>query len=82
MKEEIKEILEALKPHDKEFASVKEYPLVLSVKEQKILLDYITNLQDRIDKALDYLEIFVEVDTLLKGDMVQPAINMLKGDDR
>ena len=46
MKEEIKEILEALKPHDKEFASIKEYPLVLNVKEQKILLDYITNLQE------------------------------------
>ena len=48
MKEEIKEILEALKPQDKEFikAGIKEYPLVLSVKEQKILLDYITNLQE------------------------------------
>ena len=48
MEDEIKEILEALKPHDKEFAKagIKEYSLVLSVKEQKILLDYITNLQD------------------------------------
>ena len=46
MNNDIKEILEALKPHNKEFASIKEYPLALSVKEQKILLDYITNLQE------------------------------------
>lgn len=59
MKEEIIEILEALKPHDKEFASIKEYPLALSVKEQKILLDYITNLQDykqRNEKAIEYIK--------------------------
>ena len=48
MNKEIKEILEALKPQDEEFtkAGIKEYPLILSVKEQKILLDYITNLQE------------------------------------
>jgi len=55
MKDEIKEILEALKPQDEEFtkAGIKEYPLVLSVKEQKILLDYITNLQEENSEQLD-----------------------------
>ena len=45
MTTEIKEILEALKPHSD---IVKEYPLTLSIEEQKILLDYITNLQDKL----------------------------------
>ena len=43
MTNEIKEIIEALKPHND---IVKEYPLTLSIEEQKILLDYITNLQE------------------------------------
>jgi len=57
-KEEIKEILEAIKPHDKEFtkAGIKEYSLVLSVKEQKILLDYITNLQKENNKQKEVLD--------------------------
>lgn len=42
MNDEIKEILEALKPHND---IIKEYPLKLSIEEQKLLLDYITNLQ-------------------------------------
>lgn len=47
---DIKEILEALKPQDEEFtkAGIKEYPLSLSIEEQKILLDCITNLQEKI----------------------------------
>lgn len=72
MKEEIKEILDKLYL-DFEKANI-------TAPEYSDLRDYITNLENRIDKALDYLEIFVEVDTLLKGDMVQPAINILKGD--
>ena len=57
MKDEIKEILEALKPQDEEFtkAGIKEYPLVLSVKEQKILLDYITNLQEENKDLKEWL---------------------------
>jgi hypothetical protein len=46
MANEIKEILEALKPHND---IVKEYPLTLSIEEQKLLLDYITNLQEEKD---------------------------------
>ena len=48
LKDEIKEILEALKPQDEEFtkAGIKEYPLYLSRKQQDLLLDYITNLQE------------------------------------
>ena len=45
MSEEVKEILEALKPHND---IIKEYPLKLSVEEQKLLLDYITNLQEQL----------------------------------
>ena len=52
MKDEIKEILEALKPQDEEFtkAGIKKYPLSLSLREQKLLLDYITNLQEENGK--------------------------------
>jgi hypothetical protein len=51
MTNEIKEILETLKSQDEEFtkAGIKEYPLTLSIEEQKILLDYITNLQEEND---------------------------------
>lgn len=52
MTNEIKEILEALKPHND---IVKEYPLTLSIEEQKILLDYITNLQEEI-KEWEYIQ--------------------------
>lgn len=52
MKDEIKEILEALKPQDEEFtkAGIKEYPLYLSRKQQDLLLDYITNLQEENER--------------------------------
>ena len=45
MTEEIKEILEALKPHN----DIKEYPLYLNRKQQDLLYDYIKNLQQKID---------------------------------
>lgn len=41
MNEEIKEILEALKPYN----DIKEYPLYLNRKQQDLLYDYITNPQ-------------------------------------
>lgn len=44
--EEIKEILEALKPHN----DIKEYPLYLNRKQQDLLYDYITNLQQENEK--------------------------------
>jgi hypothetical protein len=46
MTEEIKEILEALKPHN----DIKEYPLYLNRKQQDLLYDYITNLQQENEK--------------------------------
>ena len=52
MNKEIKEILEALKPQDEEFvkAGIKEFPLQLTLKEQKILLDYIIDLQKQLSQ--------------------------------
>lgn len=52
MNEEIKEILEALKPHN----DIKEYPLYLNRKQQDLLYDCITNLQQDLDKANDIIE--------------------------
>lgn len=46
MTEEIKEILEALKPHN----DIKEYPLYLNRKQQDLLYDYITNLQQENER--------------------------------
>lgn len=48
MTEEIKEILEALKPHN----DIKEYPLYLNRKQQDLLYDYITNLQQLYENGL------------------------------
>ncbi len=61
MKNEIKEILEALKPQDEEFtkAGIKEYPLYLSRKQQDLLLDYITNLQEEneeLKNTIDFID--------------------------
>lgn len=47
----VEEILEVLKPHK----DIKEYPLSLTLREQKILLDYITNLQEE-NKRLKELD--------------------------
>lgn len=52
MKDEIKEILEALKPHK----DIKEYPLSLTLREQKILLEHITNLQEENKKLKEIVE--------------------------
>ena len=43
MNNEIKEILDALEVQFKEFTT--DYSLLLTIKQQKVLLDYITNLQ-------------------------------------
>lgn len=56
MTNEIKEILEALKSHND---IVKEYPLTLSIEEQKILLDYITDLQEE-NERLKTTQIFID----------------------
>ena len=62
MNNEIKEILEALKPQDKEFveAGSKEFPLQLTPKEQKILLDYITNLQEENERLKELCDKYEE----------------------
>ena len=53
MAEKIKEIFEALKPHN----DIKEYPLYLNRKQQDLLLDYITNLQQETETLKAKLEI-------------------------
>lgn len=61
MTEEIKEILEALKPHN----NIKEYPLYLNRKQQDLLYDYITNLQrEKSDICKNRLAIAIERDKL------------------
>ena len=74
MKDEIKEILEALKI-DEEDLKVRSsiYPLQLTPKEQKTLSDYITNLQDKIEE----LEQINEEHQLLNG-MLRKENNKLK----
>lgn len=71
MSEEVKEILEALKPHND---IIKEYPLKLSIEEQKLLLDYITNLQkeneevkDQKKKAIEWIK--KHITTYQKNDI-------------
>lgn len=49
MNDEVKEILEALKPHND---IIKEYPLALSIEEQKLLSDYITNLENKYENQI------------------------------
>lgn len=72
MTNEIKEIIEALKSHNdivKDYPlTFKEYPLTLSIEEQKILLDYITNLQERIDKAVEYIDNCFVGEEVPRGD--------------
>lgn len=57
-KDEIKEILEALKI-DEEDLKVRSsvYQLQLTPKEQKILLDYITNLQEENERLKEELQL-------------------------
>ena len=50
---EIKEIIEALKPLE----NIKEHQLYLTTKEQKILLDYITNLQEENERLKERVQI-------------------------
>ena len=66
---EIKEIIEALKPHSD---IVKEYPLTLSIEEQKILLDYITNLQEEKENAVECLKYYEE------KHFIKPAVDNTK----
>ena len=89
MKDEIKEILEALKPQDEEFtkAGIKKYPLSLSLREQKLLLDYITNLQeenkkmeDKFNKSMKLLEYLNEND-LIQDEYSYTNLCELRGDD-
>ena len=57
MSEELKEILDALDyNNDIDLADIKRYPLSLTTKQQHILFDYVTNLQERIDKAIEYIK--------------------------
>ena len=65
----IEEILEALKSHDKVFTEtgIKEYPLTLSIEEQKVLLDYITNLQEKYNGIKSNFDIQLEYDKELEN---------------
>lgn len=65
----------------KEIAKEEFMNNVMTNLDSTLIFTYIKTLEDRINKALDYLETFIEVDILVKGKMVQPAINILKGDD-
>ena len=71
MKDEIKEILELYKNDDIEY-----YNLVSDLGYDK-LLDYITNLQERIDKALEYCK---ESSLTIKSHFFSDLENILEGD--
>lgn len=55
MKDEIKEILDCLKDNDNYIEDIGGEHKRIGLYEAKILLDYITNLQDRIDEAIEYI---------------------------
>lgn len=48
MNDELKEILDALEVQPEEFTT--DYSLLLNIKQQKVLLDYITNLQQKVEQ--------------------------------
>lgn len=85
MNNEIKEILDRLKyckEHDEED---NYYPEDIFFKDDPyILLDYITNLQERIDKAIEYIEWQKDnpqYDNIWRKYECDSLINILQGED-
>ncbi len=70
MKDEIKEILEF-----KENADYKK----LSCDEVTILKDYITNLQQRIEKAVEYIKVECMCNYGLDDTYMEKLLNILNG---
>lgn len=77
---EIKEIIEYLKNPDFYVEDFGFSYKRISLDETNILLDYITNLQQRIDKATDYLLINY-VRGLLGDNEVNNVVKILRGDE-
>lgn len=93
MNEEIKEILDYIK----KWTSLNDIPMIIKLEDyitnlQKDLYYYQTygadmlhknnELEQRIDKAIEYIEPFVEYDTdiMFKGKMIAPVLSILRGD--
>lgn len=55
-----------------------KYYILLEKEESKILKDYISNLQDRIDKAVKYIEQHQELIAMI-GTNYYKLLNILKG---
>lgn len=56
MNDEIKEILKKLKSVANRETSSRNALMEMKDKDYQLLLNYITNLQQRIDKAIEYIE--------------------------
>ena len=88
MSEDIKEILDKIKyiVDNPTYQDVyyEEYPnyITLDSDESKLLLDYITNLQERINKAIEYIkeDMYVEPKELYGLVDGEHLLNILKGE--
>lgn len=80
MNDEIKNIINNIKSYENEELCL----IFLSQKENKALLNYITNLQERKDKAIEYINKNYSYETgefvFLEYRIHDDLLNILKGD--
>lgn len=56
-----------------------QYYILLEKEESKILKDYISNLQDRIDKTIEYIEKY-KTEDYCDGMSAKQLLDILKGE--
>lgn len=84
MSDEVKEIIKEIECFQNEEVCL----IVLSQKENKALLNYITNLQQRIDKAIEYIQNNKEkqygynYEYGLTDKNIDDLLNILQGSDK
>ena len=83
---ELQEALKLLKYISENDITEKEYIDMLDSKEAKLINGYIEELQDRIDKALEYITTFCDekarVRTDISGKEIDKLFEILKGNDK
>ena len=83
MSEDIKEILNELKKEDKYIEDYGFRYKKIALDDVWYLLDYITNLEQRIDKAIEYMNNYIEVEDAPINERIKiefkEVINILTG---
>jgi len=58
------------------------FKYINTIKDAEELVNYINNLEQRLNKAIEFFSIFEELDCVINGRTIKKGLNILRGEDK